>query len=93
MTDTPVEMPPADMHCDEFVELVTAYLDGALDDADRERMVAHLSLCDGCSRYLEQFRATIDTLADLPASPVDTEVRQAIVAAFRSRTQKPPGSA
>jgi len=93
MTDTPVEMRPADMHCDEFVELVTAYLDGALDDSDRERVVAHLSLCDGCSRYLEQIRATIDALADLPPSPVDAEIRQALVAAFRSRSQKRPGSA
>ena len=36
------------MDCDKFVELVTAYLDGALDDDTRSRFNAHLAECDGC---------------------------------------------
>ena len=36
------------MDCNELVELVTAYLDGALDPDTRARFDIHLSECDGC---------------------------------------------
>jgi predicted anti-sigma-YlaC factor YlaD len=55
-----------DLDCDEFVELVTAYLEGALDPADEHRVLDHLELCDGCSTYLEQVRQTVRAVADLP---------------------------
>ena len=44
------------MRCDEFVELVTAHLEGTLDPATEQQFVEHLALCEGCDRYLEQFR-------------------------------------
>ncbi|KAA0020225.1 zf-HC2 domain-containing protein [Antrihabitans cavernicola] len=81
------------MHCDEFVELVTAYLDGALDADDHARMVEHLSLCDACTMYLDQVRATIGELTTLPADPVDREVKKALLSAFRTHTEKDPGPA
>jgi anti-sigma factor RsiW len=55
-----------DLDCDEFVELVTAYLDGALSDADRQRVDEHLELCDGCSTYLAQIRRTVTVAGELP---------------------------
>ena len=39
----------------------------ALEPADRQRVLDHLDLCDGCSTYLEQVRATIRAVGDLPA--------------------------
>ena len=48
-----------ELACQEVVELVTAYLDGALGPDDRERFEEHLVFCDGCDNYLEQMRATI----------------------------------
>jgi anti-sigma factor RsiW len=45
--------------CQEVVELVTAYLDDALDPADRERFEEHLVFCDGCGNYIEQMRTAI----------------------------------
>jgi anti-sigma factor RsiW len=55
---------------------MTAYLDGALDDADRERLEAHLAECPHCSEYLAQLRVTIEALGkvevdDLPDDAVD----------------------
>lgn len=82
-----------EMHCDEFVELVTGYLDGALAPDDHDRMVAHLELCDACSMYLNQFRVTIDTLGQLPSDPVDRQVKQALLTAFRGSGEKDSGSA
>jgi predicted anti-sigma-YlaC factor YlaD len=74
------------MHCAEFVELVTALLDGALDADDQARVVEHLDLCDGCSRYLDQVGVTISALGTLPAeSPLAREVAAALLNAFRTR--------
>jgi anti-sigma factor RsiW len=62
--------------CREAVALMTAYLDGALDAADRERLETHLAECAHCSEYLAQLRVTIDALGkvevdDLPDDAVD----------------------
>jgi anti-sigma factor RsiW len=71
------------MNCDEFVELVTAFLDDALDPETEARFVEHLALCDGCERYLDQFRVTIDELGRLPPESLSPETRNALLGAFR----------
>ena len=82
MTD-PVTEP---LDCDEFVELVTAYLEDALEPADRQRVLDHLDLCDGCSTYLEQIRATVRAVGDLTApGGLPDAGRQRLLAAFRRR--------
>lgn len=47
------------MTCQELVELVTDYLEGALTEAERERFEAHLSGCPGCEHHVEQMRVTL----------------------------------
>jgi len=71
------------MNCDEFVELITAHLDGTLDDATERRVVEHLAECDGCGRYLEQIRHTAGTLAELPAQSLSGQARDRLLDAFR----------
>lgn len=81
----------SDLDCDELVELVTEFLDGALDPAAERRVTDHLALCDGCATYVAQFRATVDELGHLPAGQV-TELpapaRAALLTAFRQRRGK-----
>jgi anti-sigma factor RsiW len=48
-----------ELACQDVVELVTAYLEDALDPADRGRMEEHLVFCDGCQNYLEQMRTAV----------------------------------
>jgi anti-sigma factor RsiW len=72
------------MNCDEFVELVTAYLDGALDPATARRFVEHLAECDGCDRYLEQIRRTVTELGHVPADELPADARDQLLAAFRT---------
>jgi anti-sigma factor RsiW len=71
------------MNCDEFVELVTAYLEGSLDPATERRFVAHLAECDGCDRYLEQIRRTVEALGQLPAAGLAPQARDRLLTAFR----------
>jgi len=71
------------LNCDEFVELVTAYLEGALDPETERRFVEHLAECDGCDRYLSQLNTTRDALGDLPADNLSGEARDRLLAAFR----------
>ena len=61
-----------DLSCQELVELVTDYLEGALPIRERERFDAHLAGCPGCTIYVEQIRTTIaiaGRTADLEARP------------------------
>lgn len=74
-------MTPLD--CNELVELVTAYLDGALAPEDEGRVIEHLSTCDGCSTYVDQIRFTIRQLSHADPGPLDEGRRRELLAAFR----------
>ncbi|HEX2034852.1 MAG TPA: zf-HC2 domain-containing protein [Chloroflexota bacterium] len=50
----------------ELNEHLNAYLDGALEHALRERVEAHLRLCERCRTELEELRVTKATLRALP---------------------------
>ena len=77
VTDLP-EMP-----CRELVELVTDYLEDRLSPIDRARFEAHLTECEACRTYLEQFRQTIRVLGRLPEESLSPEAREALQTAFR----------
>ena len=48
-----------DLACDELVELVTAYVEGALAVRERARFDAHLAECPDCVEYVAQMHRTI----------------------------------
>jgi anti-sigma factor RsiW len=73
----------AHMSCRELVELVTAYLEGALSLEDRMRFDSHLAGCDGCTTYLEQMRRTIALIGTLRVEDVSPEAEAALMRAFR----------
>ena len=55
-----------DITCQELVELVTGYLEGALPARERERFEHHLALCPGCVIYVEQMRETVRLTGERP---------------------------
>ena len=57
--------------CQQFVELVTDYFEGALPGRTLSRVEEHLVMCDWCVTYAEQLQSTIVALRELrqPASP------------------------
>jgi anti-sigma factor RsiW len=72
-----------ELSCQELVELVTDYFEGAMAPEERERFEAHLADCPGCDSYLEQMRTTIALTrasAELEQRPETT----ALLEAFRS---------
>jgi predicted anti-sigma-YlaC factor YlaD len=73
----------ADITCQEVVELVTDYLEGALSDEEVALFEQHLELCDGCRYYVEQMRITIATVGRIDESDVPGEMRTGLLAAFR----------
>jgi anti-sigma factor RsiW len=72
-----------ELTCKELVELVTGYLEGSLRGRRRRRFEAHLSSCDGCTRYLTQMEATIRATGSLTEEQVTDEQRVALLGAFR----------
>jgi predicted anti-sigma-YlaC factor YlaD len=71
------------MDCNEFVELVTAFLEGSMDPDTQARFVEHLAICEGCERYLDQFRVTIRELGQLPPETLSAQARGSLLDAFR----------
>lgn len=72
------------MTCAELVELVTTYLDGALDPETEQRFVEHLALCDGCEIYVEQIRRTAAEVGQVEPEHLPEETRDRLLDAFRS---------
>jgi len=72
-----------DLVCQQVVELVTDYLEGALSRSDRRRFDAHLRKCPNCTNYLAQMRATIRATGSLHQDDLTPEVRTELTELFR----------
>ena len=71
--------------CRQFVEDVTAYLEGALPDENVVLVELHLADCPHCREYLAQMRRTIALTGSLTERDVDAmpdDVRQRLLRAF-----------
>jgi hypothetical protein len=84
------------LRCEELVELVTDYLEGAITDPDRLELIdAHLELHDPCTLYVEQIRQTITALSQLPkaravaqAELLPKHIWERLFAAFRAKNAR-----
>jgi anti-sigma factor RsiW len=72
-----------DLTCQELVELVTAYIEGALPLHERARFEAHLAVCRGCTIYVEQMRQTIRLLGTLTETTMSPQARDDLLVTFR----------
>jgi predicted anti-sigma-YlaC factor YlaD len=72
-----------ELACRDTVELVTAYLEDALDEPDRERFEEHLVFCGGCRAYLDQMRSTIEAAGRLELGELPSSLQEQLLAAFR----------
>ena len=77
--------------CREFIELLSAYVDGELSEDVRFRFDAHVAACPACSAYLESYEATVKLAkAALSGSddPVPAEVPEDLVKAILAARRK-----
>ena len=72
-----------DLNCQELVELVTDYLEGALPPRDRDRFEQHVILCDGCGFYLEQLQKTIALTGCLTEDSITPQAQEGLLRVFR----------
>ena len=74
------------LRCIEFVSLVTAYLDGEVNQEQRRRIDTHLEGCRGCRAALNQFQTVIRLAGRLTAedvADVDPLIRDRLTATLR----------
>ncbi|MDP9440580.1 MAG: zf-HC2 domain-containing protein [Actinomycetota bacterium] len=79
-----------DLPCNELVELVTDYLEGALPPQLVDRFERHLFPCPFCAEYLQQMRRTIGLTGRLREDDLDPAGRDQLLQAFR-RWHRPQG--
>jgi anti-sigma factor RsiW len=78
--------PVDDFPCNLFVEVITDYLDGAMEPSEARRLEEHLSICPGCASVLEQFRAVLRLTGRLREQDVEELIpaqREPLIRAFR----------
>ena len=69
--------------CQEVVELVTDYFEGALPVDETELFEQHLNFCEGCEWYVDQMRTTVAAVGRIREEDVPPETRERLMAAFR----------
>jgi hypothetical protein len=74
---------PAHLSCEEFVELVTEYLEDALDPETSRRFDQHLDLCPGCVTYVDQIRETMRIVGSVEEEHLSEPARTHLLQAFR----------
>lgn len=75
--------PGMTIECRQLVELVTDYLEDALDGATRAELEAHLHLCDACAEYVRQMRITLQMVGSVPLESLSESTKSDLLAAFR----------
>jgi predicted anti-sigma-YlaC factor YlaD len=74
---------PKDIVCQQAVELVTDYLEGALTRRDRRRLTAHLRGCPNCAAYLEQIKTTIRMTGSIEPEDLTPEAQAELKELYR----------
>jgi anti-sigma factor RsiW len=69
--------------CQEVVELITDYLEGALPAGDTALFEQHLNFCDGCVWYVDQMQTTVETVGRIREEDLPEETRDRLLTAFR----------
>lgn len=73
--------------CADSIELMTAYLELALETSDLARFRSHLAGCEACSVFLDQVGRTVQVVASLKGSQeyeVDELTMDRLVDRFRN---------
>lgn len=79
-----------DLVCQQAVELVTDYLEGALSGSLLRRFEVHLAQCPPCAEYLAQMRATIALTGTVTPDDLSPRAQDDLIDLFRRTRATPP---
>jgi anti-sigma factor RsiW len=74
--------------CRQFVEDVTAYLEGILPEDVVAQIEGHLADCPHCREYLREMQRTVTVTGSIGATHIDAmpeELRERLLRAFLER--------
>ncbi len=74
---------PEEIPCQEVVELISDYLEGALPTRSRRRLEHHLAGCPHCTAYLAQMRETLRLTGRLVPEDLSPEMQREFSDVFR----------
>jgi len=74
--------------CQEVVELVTDYFEGALPADQADLFEQHINFCEGCDWYVDQMRTTVAAVGRVEEEDVPDEMRERLLTAFRDWKRK-----
>ena len=69
--------------CKEVVELVTDYFEHALPADQTALFEQHLNFCEGCDRYVDQMRTTVEAAGKVEGDELSSDFRDRLMTAFR----------
>lgn len=75
-------------HCDEYLELISASLDGALSPEEQEALTAHLASCPECQRLFDDLLSLRAALRDLPPVEVPAGLKDRVMDAVAAEAEK-----
>lgn len=78
----PGEQTVGGMSCSEALSLLSRWIDGELEPAEGERLMAHVGACDVCMRFGGRFQGAVTQLRALGG---DEDVPLGVAARLRDR--------
>ena len=75
-----------EIRCVEFVELVTDWMESALDDVTLAHFEEHAVICPPCAEYVTQIRTASRHLHDLQHEAPPPAAREALLDMFRAES-------
>lgn len=79
-----------ELTCAQLVELVTRYLEDALDADVRLRFEAHLVSCPHCVAYLDQIKITVAAAGKLGEEWLEPTMKASLLHTFREWHSESP---
>lgn len=74
-------------HCEDYIELISAAVDGALSPNQQEKLNAHLASCAECQKLYDNLSALHAALADLPPVEVPEGLKDRIMDAVAAEAE------
>jgi hypothetical protein len=76
------------MNCNELVEKVTDYLDGALPQEDQVRWQQHVAVCVGCVGHLDEVDTMLGLMSSIEPEPIDCGLEDNLVSIYRQWSER-----